>query len=173
MCACDVLHGVNACCRRATHQSSIGTSDCSRSLFLMIDAVALTGYVPPPDITVPVLSGCVAFGGTLAVSTLVQKLIGISTATQVVPSVLGVATVCVASLASERAAILGHDRVQNWQASMKKKSWYSTTDKKKKANGWLSTSSSSSSSSSLAAIRQKEYYEVGDYVKIPKHHVRV
>ena len=61
-----------------------------------------------PDAVLPMVSGCFAFGSTLAASTAVQKVIGISTGTNVVPSLLGFATVCAASLASEQAAILTH-----------------------------------------------------------------
>jgi len=61
-----------------------------------------------PDVVAPVVGGCVAFGTTLAASTAVQKAIGISTGTQVVPSLLGFATVCAASLVTEQAAILSY-----------------------------------------------------------------
>lgn len=63
------------------------------------------------DAVLPVLSGCATFGATLALSTAVQKLVGVSTATKILPSLNGVFTVCAASLASERAAILAHQ----WQ----------------------------------------------------------
>ena len=58
------------------------------------------------DTAFPVIGGCVAFGTTLAVSTAVQKVIGVSTATNVTPSLLGFGTVCAASLISEQAAVL-------------------------------------------------------------------
>jgi hypothetical protein len=61
------------------------------------------------DEVIPVLSGLAAFGATLAVSTLAQKFVGISTATKVLPTVNGFLTVCAASLVSERVAILAHE----------------------------------------------------------------
>jgi len=62
-----------------------------------------------PDVVFPLIGGCVAFGSTLAVSTAAQKIVGVSTGTNLVPSVLGFATVCGASLVSEQAAILTHE----------------------------------------------------------------
>ena len=62
-----------------------------------------------PDAVFPIIGGCVAFGTTLAVSTAAQKVIGVSTATNIVPSLLGFATVCAASLVSEQTAILTHE----------------------------------------------------------------
>lgn len=66
-----------------------------------------------PDAVLPMVSGCVAFGSTLAASTAMQKAVGVSTGTSVVPSLLGFATVCAASLASEQAAILTHQMQQD------------------------------------------------------------
>lgn len=66
----------------------------------------LCNYIP--DVVFPIVGGCAAFGTTLAASTAVQKAIGISTGTQVVPSLLGFATVCAASLFTEQAAILSY-----------------------------------------------------------------
>jgi len=57
-----------------------------------------------PDETLPVVSGCVAFGTTLALSTLAQKMIGVTTGTRAVSSMVGMITVCAASLASQRVA---------------------------------------------------------------------
>lgn len=66
-----------------------------------------------PDVVVPVVGGCLAFGSTLAASTAAQKLIGMSTATAILPSVFGFATVCAASLVSEQTAILAHELQSN------------------------------------------------------------
>ena len=76
---------------------------------------ALVTYIPEAQTALPILSGCVVFGTTLAVSTLAQKIIGISTATKVVPSVVGVVTVCVASMASQRAAMINWEWVRQRQ----------------------------------------------------------
>ena len=67
---------------------------------------ALVQYVPQE--TLPILSGCFAFGSTLAVSTMAQKLVGISTATRILPSMFGIATVCIASLCSQHASVTSH-----------------------------------------------------------------
>lgn len=67
------------------------------------------------DETVPVLSGCAAFGATLALSTLTQKIVGISTGTKVLPTVNGFVTVCAASLVCEKVAILTHEWMKDPQ----------------------------------------------------------
>lgn len=82
---------------------------------------------PPPlpslrdqiDAAIPVMSGFAAFGATLAISTLAQNLAGISTATKVLPTVGGFVTVCAASLASERTAILIHEWMKDPKAFQK------------------------------------------------------
>ena len=84
---------------------------------------AIQQYVP--QAAGPILSGCLAFGSTLAVSTICQKVIlGISTGTKVVPTLVGITTVCLASLASQQLAVSNHvwmqqhvyDRKRNPQA---------------------------------------------------------
>jgi hypothetical protein len=120
----------------------------------MMDTTALATYIP--DSTLPIVSGCVAFGSTLALSTLAQKLIGISTATKVVPSVWGMATVCLASLASQRAALCGHEWHKDPNA------W---KDPQKRRKLLLATSSSSSYPS--------EHWQMGEHFKIPLHDIRV
>lgn len=62
-----------------------------------------------PDVAYPIVGGCVAFGTSLAASTAAQKAIGVSTATAIVPSLFGFATVCAASLVTEQTAILTHE----------------------------------------------------------------
>jgi hypothetical protein len=42
-----------------------------------MDATAIINFVP--DSTGPIVSGCVAFGTTLCLSTLAQKIVGVST----------------------------------------------------------------------------------------------
>jgi len=72
-----------------------------------------------PDAAFSIMAGCSAFGGTLAVSTAAQKAIGISTASKVMPSLLGFATVCAASLVSEKAAIFSYEMKRDPQ----KRNW--------------------------------------------------
>ena len=115
----------------------------------MMDALALT--TAAPDSTIPVISGCVAFGTTLAFSTLIQKLVGISTATKIIPTPLGVATVCVASLASQRVAMLGEQWVRDPSI---------LTDSKKR-NRLLATSP------------RHDHLQISNDLKIPMHDIRV
>ena len=69
-----------------------------------------------PKSLFPTAAGCVAFGSTLAVSTLVQmKMLGVSTGSiRPIPSVLGVVTVALASLASHKASIRTYHVLQNY-----------------------------------------------------------
>jgi hypothetical protein len=112
----------------------------------MIDPTALATY----DTAVPILSGCFTFGTALALSTLAQKAAGISTATKLVPSVVGIATVCLASLASQQAAIFSHEWIQNPSMDVFRK----------RKNAW-------------AKSPYRDCLEIGEYVKVPMHSVRV
>jgi hypothetical protein len=116
-----------------------------------MDTTTLASYVP--DYTLPIVSGCFAFGATLGLSTFAQKLIGISTATKMVPSVLGMATVCLASLTSQRAAICS-------QAWLKDPDVFSDPEKRRRL---LATSPSS----------YQDCWEIEDNLKIPLHDLRV
>ena len=123
-----------------------------------------------PEETLPVLAGCFAFGSTLALSTFGQKLIGISTGTKFLPSFLGIATVCVASLASQEAAICNHEwvqtRIYNNHVSKTNNRYLRPSPTK-----WA-TLSSSSSTPSLFHRRQQPYYNLGGLL-IPMHNLRV
>ena len=121
-------------------------------------------YVPQE--TLPVVAGCFAFGSTLAASTLAQKVIGISTATKVLPSAIGFATVCVASLVSQHAAIASHGWVQ--ESFYKNKKFQAIT---KASNSRRQTTESSS----YLFNRQRQlqpHLNVGG-LQIPMHDVRV
>ena len=111
-----------------------------------------------PDAIFPVIGGCVAFGSTLALSTAAQKVIGVSTATKIVPSLLGAATVCAASLISERTAILTY----KLRKDPNKRSFAYVQQKIK--NQISTASSSIIESSQLRGRRQ---------FKLPMHEVRV
>jgi hypothetical protein len=65
--------------------------------------------VVAPD-TLSIVAGCFVFGTSMAVSTFAQgKLLGVSTGSvRPIPSVLGIVTVCAASLISHRASIMVH-----------------------------------------------------------------
>jgi hypothetical protein len=76
-----------------------------------LQELIFTNFHLLPEAAFPILTGCAAFGASLALSTAAQKWVGISTATKVLPTLNGIITVCAASLASERAAILAHQ----WQ----------------------------------------------------------
>jgi DNA-directed RNA polymerase subunit RPC12/RpoP len=121
-----------------------------------MDTTALVNYVP--DSTVPIVTGCVAFGATLCLSTLAQKIVGISTATKVTPSVFGFATVCLASMASQRAAICTHEWIQDTRSIQK----FVMDPKTRKKMFSLSSTNSSN-----------DYFQIGNKFKIPYHDVRV
>jgi len=112
-----------------------------------------------PDSILPIVGGCVAFGTTLALSTAVQKVVGISTGNKIIPTLLGFTTVCAASLVSERTAILTHDL---WNDPNKKSFAY--VQKKIKKNLSITTTAIIESASQL---REKRKF------KIPMHEVRV
>ena len=125
-----------------------------------MDAVSLVENVP--DSTIPVLTGCFAFGTTLCLSTFTQKLLGISTASKIVPSVFGFATVCFASIASQRAAVCSYDYLQEkrpFQDLIR-----DSKIRKKYADKLIRPTSSNSST---------EYFNIGNTIKIPLHEARV
>ena len=115
------------------------------------------------DATFPVIGGCVVFGTTLAVSTAAQKLIGVSTGTTIVPTCLGIATVCGASLVSEQAAISIYERLKRTDP---KKGSFEYVQRKIK-NRVLETSSTIIESSTQLRARKKYQF------KLPMHEVRV
>jgi hypothetical protein len=114
-----------------------------------------------PDAVFSVVGGCVAFGTTLAISTAAQKAIGISTATNVVPSLLGFATVCAASLVSEQTAVLTHQL----QKDPKKRNLGYIT---RKFMNQISESSNAVAESSSQFRRGKKHK-----IKFPVHEVQV
>lgn len=102
---------------------------------------------------VPVVSGCVAFYSTLGLSTCAQKMMGISTGTKALARMAGVPSVCIASIAGHRCALLAQEWSQNPQAIRDPKSSLRI----------LSTSSSSWSVG--------DYYEIGIGIRLPKEEV--
>ena len=116
----------------------------------MDPATSLATYIP--EETLPIVSGYFAFAITLALSTSAQKLVGISTATKAVPSVLGMTTVCLASLASQRAAVGYHE----WRKD------HNFLSNRVKRNRVLASSPS-----------VREYWEIGEQIKIPLHDLRM
>lgn len=72
-----------------------------------------------PEEAWPILAGTASFGLTLAISTWTQlNLLGVSTGSRPpIPSILGIASVCVASLVSHQAAINVHSTLQQWNNS--------------------------------------------------------
>ena len=100
---------------------------------------------------VPVAAGCIAFSATLGLSTCAQKAAGITTGTQWLAQLVGVPTVCFASLASHRSVLLAQEWIQNPQ---------SLRDVKSSLD--IVTSEFSS-----------EHYEIGRYVRIPKQDVHM
>jgi hypothetical protein len=124
----------------------------------MMDSTALIAHVVPES-AFPVVSGCVAFGTTLALSTLAQKLVGISTGTKMVPTVAGMATVALASLASQQMAVYNHQYMQS--------QYYNRPSK-----GRLSSSAYQRQKPLVATSGRRDYLEVANF-KIPLHELRV
>ena len=123
---------------------------------------AVVQYVPQE--TIPILSGCFAFGSTLAVSTMAQKVIGISTATKILPSIFGIATVCMASLCSQHVAVTSH----NWM----QQELYRNRASSSSQRGYKSAISNSNNSKNRRHHLQQPYWNVIG-LNIPKHDVRV
>ena len=115
-----------------------------------------------PDTACPVLGGCVAFGSTLALSTAVQKVIGVSTATNVLPTLFGFATVCAASLITEHAAVLTYEMTKD---PKKKNLGYI----KHKWNHQISSTSKNFVGTTSSLIRRGKKRAL----KLPMHEVRV
>jgi hypothetical protein len=103
---------------------------------------------------VPVASGCVAFYLTLGSSTGIQKMLGISTATKVRARLMGIPSVCAASIAGQRCALLVQEWSRDPQAMRDHKSSLRI----------LSTSSASAS-------REDYYYEIANGIRLPKQDV--
>lgn len=80
---------------------------------LMEQAVSTALSLPPS--TIPILSGYAAFASSLALSTLLQlKVLGISTGSpRPIPSLVGIASVALSSLASHSAAVQAHEFCRN------------------------------------------------------------
>ena len=137
----SLLKKINQFKTFSRRQPTTETMDASTSLAMYI-----------PEETLPIVSGYFAFAITLALSTSAQKLVGISTATKAVPSVLGMTTVCLASLASQRAAVGYHE----WRKD------HNFLRNRVKRNRVLASSPS-----------VREYWEIGEQIKIPLHDLRM
>lgn len=120
-----------------------------------MDVTALVPY--SAESALPVVSGCFAFGTTMCLSTLAQKIIGISTATKVVPSLIGMATVCLASIASQRAAICTSDWVND----------------SRPFHQFMMDPETRRTLFSPPKASPADCIQIGDHIKIPKHNLRV
>lgn len=71
---------------------------------------AVTAALSLPPNTLPIFAGYAAFASSLALSTLLQlKVLGVSTGSpRPIPSLVGLASVAISSLASHNAAIKAH-----------------------------------------------------------------
>jgi hypothetical protein len=66
----------------------------------------------------PIGTGVISFGSVLAVSTWTQLVaLGVSTGTRprIIPSALGVASVCLASFSSHHMAVVVHGEMEQWK----------------------------------------------------------
>eukprot|EP00934_Nitzschia_sp_Nitz4_P006821 Nitzschia sp. Nitz4//scaffold399_size11037//416//1392//NITZ4_009049-RA/size11037-augustus-gene-0.9-mRNA-1//-1//CDS//3329550316//6811//frame0 len=83
-----------------------------------------------------IISGYAAFGTTLALSTMLQKMVGISTTTKLLPRVLGFASVCGASIASQRVALLTNELRLKPEKRNFRSSWLALTAPPDYRNCW-------------------------------------
>ena len=99
---------------------------------------------------IPTISGCIAFGTTLSLSTCAQKRMGISTGDKLLARLAGVPTVCVASLISQRFTYLAQE-------------WNRNPDilKDRKAVSRILRRS----------LPRREYYEISERIRLPKDDV--
>ena len=96
---------------------------------------------------IPAVSGCISFGTTLALSTCAQKRIGISTGNKLLARLVGVPTVCLASLISQRCTHLAQECNRNPDIL-----------KDPKAVSRILRRS----------LPRREYYEISERIRLPK-----
>lgn len=101
---------------------------------------------------VPTLSGCTAFGITLGLSTCAQKRIGISTGKKLMARLVGVPTVCLASLISQRFTHLAQE-------------WTRNPD--------ILNNPEAVSQILRRQLARREYYEISERIRLPKDDVHV
>eukprot|EP00980_Cylindrotheca_fusiformis_P011230 scaffold2575_cov101-Cylindrotheca_fusiformis.AAC.4 len=121
-----------------------------------MDSTAIIQHIP--ESTAPIATGFMAFGATLCMSTMAQKIVGISTANKFAASVCGVATVCLASMASQRAAVYTY----NWRH-----------DKRSTKEFLLDTNLRKQLFSLSPPRSSNEYLQITNNLKIPYHDLRV
>jgi hypothetical protein len=109
-----------------------------------------------PQETWPILAGVSAFTSTLAISTFAQwRILGVSTGSpRPLPTAVGLATVCAASLASHHASIAAHEFAQNGR---KPASYFQL-----EGGTWDN-----------ASFGYREDYIDSKYIQIPMHTVRM
>ena len=140
-----------------------------------------------PRETWPIVSGVAAFGSTLAVATFGQlKLLGVSTGTRppMIPSTLGVVSVCAASVASHHAAMAAHRSLEDWKRTRhirsvrNNESILTTLERQLPDNlrQYVPSDASTGSSKSLGPRSRKamnEQIHLAGLVQIPMHTLRM
>jgi len=81
---------------------------------------AVSAALSLPPNTIPIFAGYAAFASSLALSTLLQlKVLGVSTGShRPIPSLVGLASVALSSLASHNASIKAHDFLSRQEKSV-------------------------------------------------------
>ena len=117
-----------------------------------------------PQETLPILAGAASFGATLALSTATQlSLLGVSTGSRPpIPTCLGMATVCVASLVGHQAAISTHASLYNNSNSSKSLLQYLPLQLQTRLV-----------QSSQRWVPRQEEWNLGGILQLPMHKVRM
>jgi len=141
--------------------------------------------------TLPVVSGIVAFGSTLAVATFSQlKLLGVSTGTRplLIPSTLGAMSVCAASWASHHVTVRSFQSLEQYKRQHYLQSYnhnesistvFFRQRRKlpKQVQQYLPTMTENNESNPLRAARQTNTHQKvnlgGTTFQIPMHTLRV
>jgi len=135
-----------------------------------------------PTETWPIFAGVTTFATALALSTATQlKILGISTGTRppFIPSTLGAASVCLASIASHQAAMAAHGYMQDFRAKRRIRSRSileqlpDETRRRCTMDIRIGSSSSSSSTHLFNDWYRKEHVNIGGVVQIPMHTIRM
>ncbi|CAB9526478.1 expressed unknown protein [Seminavis robusta] len=129
-----------------------------------------------PKETWPIAAGVVSFGSTLAVSTWTQlALLGVSTGTRprIIPSSLGAASVCLASIASHHMAIVAHGQMETYKKRRRISTVPSIMNHLPDGPRQRLEEASSGWNQSYKSLSKGECIDFFGFVRVPMHTVRV
>lgn len=151
---------------------------------LMKDTMDTLVFQTPRE-TWPIASGMAAFWATLAMATFQLKVLRVSTGTRppMIPSTLGVLSVCAASLASHQAAMIAHSTLLDYQKRSHKPPPESITTTLTKMKQQLpdnlknyalpSTERSRYGRSSSSRVALNEHVNLAGLIQVPTHTLRM